>query len=166
MVKCREQFDPKLMKISLQDFIISGELGPIRLGMSRTEVEKQLGKADDWSTSHTNQQFPAIWKYGNVELHFGDDDKVEMIFLDGFRSNSDKIDLWILNDQLFAAELEDALKAKHIDYIIQSSETNQTDLLIITVNHSIEFHFSTTDGGSQQLSAVSQSIWHARSAGA
>ncbi len=51
---------------SLLEFLQTGTLSPLAIGMSRQDVESSLGKPDDVSTSRK----PLIWKYGPLQLTF------------------------------------------------------------------------------------------------
>ena len=80
-----------MIHASLKDLVTTGQLGPIRLGTARTLIAEVLGEPDDYSlNSHTRQRKrlpPAIWKYGDIELHFTDaTDQVYLIFLEHLRS--------------------------------------------------------------------------------
>lgn len=50
----------------LIEFLRTGNLGPLALGMARKEVEEILGKPEDSSRSRRNQ--PVCWKYGNLQV--------------------------------------------------------------------------------------------------
>ena len=45
-------------------------VGKLRIGMTREEVVAVLGKPDDVSVLSRGQRLPAIYKYGEIELHF------------------------------------------------------------------------------------------------
>jgi hypothetical protein len=107
--------DEIMLKISLRNFLETGDFGPIILGQHRDVVESLLGTPDDWSVDLNKQGKPKIWKYGDIGFYFDDlGDCVYMIFSDDFRipmggKNID-LDPWILNNQL---TLEEALKIMH-----------------------------------------------------
>lgn len=42
----------------------------IRIGMTRDEVVAVLGEPEDVSTPSRKHRIPAIYKYGDIELHF------------------------------------------------------------------------------------------------
>jgi hypothetical protein len=55
-------------------FSATGDICPLRLGQTRDEVRAILGEPDDVSRVMPRKRWkrlPAIWKYGDVELHFG-----------------------------------------------------------------------------------------------
>jgi len=45
-------------------------ISKVQLGMCRITVEALLGKPDDTGGTSRKYRLPAIWKYGDVELHF------------------------------------------------------------------------------------------------
>jgi hypothetical protein len=63
---------------------MTGDICPIRLGMSRVEVRAIFGDPED--TGGTSQKYPtpAIWKYGGLEFHFGSkpDDNLSLIYME------------------------------------------------------------------------------------
>ena len=57
------------MKASLKELIESGGFGPVKLGMTREEVESSLDAPDDVGGTSRKYQKPSIWKYGDIELY-------------------------------------------------------------------------------------------------
>jgi len=51
---------------SILEFIKTGKLGSVSLGISKEEIENILGKPDDVSVSRK----PRIYKYGSLQLAF------------------------------------------------------------------------------------------------
>src|SRR5690242_2367970 len=75
------------MNVSMRAFLRTGMFGEIHLGMRHSEVFAILGEPDDWAgydTARRRQpdepewyvsdapswEHAAIWKYGEIELHF------------------------------------------------------------------------------------------------
>jgi hypothetical protein len=52
---------------------------PIGLGATREELRRLLGEPTDTSVPTRSQQ-PAIWKYGEIEYHFGEDGRVWLVY--------------------------------------------------------------------------------------
>jgi hypothetical protein len=48
----------------------AGDIGPIRLGMSRERVRAVFGEPDDIGGTSRKRRQPSIWVYGGVEFHF------------------------------------------------------------------------------------------------
>lgn len=46
-------------------------LSKIKLGMNRREVISILGEPTDFSIVTKKRKFPEVYKYDNIELHFG-----------------------------------------------------------------------------------------------
>jgi len=63
---------------------VTGDICPVRLGMSREALRKLFGEPDDTSPGSHKHPTPAIWKYGHLEFHFGPrpDDFLSLIFLE------------------------------------------------------------------------------------
>ena len=51
-------------------FSATGDICPVRLGMSREELKTILGGPDDVGGTSRKHPTPAIWKYDNLEFHF------------------------------------------------------------------------------------------------
>ena len=71
-----------MVRVSLDAFLRSGTLGPIGLGVSRARVRIAVGDPETQSTTSRQHPLPMIWKYGDVELSFDeDDDRLVSIYL-------------------------------------------------------------------------------------
>lgn len=77
----------------LQEAVHSDIFGTVRLGMSRDEVRECLGDPDDTGGTSRKQHVPRIWKYGEVELHFGTSGELVRFFWDDADGN------WIAVDE-------------------------------------------------------------------
>lgn len=53
-----------------REFRVTGDICPVRLGMTRDELKAIFGEPDDVSTMSRKQRVPAIWKYDDLEFHF------------------------------------------------------------------------------------------------
>lgn len=60
----------------------TGKLGAIRLGMMREDVRPLLGEPDDTAKGWRKRPLMGIWKYGDVEFHFGLEGELYLIFID------------------------------------------------------------------------------------
>jgi hypothetical protein len=60
------------------------EAGQIKLGMTRSEIVIALGQPTDTGVTSRRYHTPAIYKYGDAELHFGKKSKdgLWLIFFD------------------------------------------------------------------------------------
>jgi hypothetical protein len=65
--------------VNLEDFLRSGEFGPVRMGMSRDELLRVLGEPERLGGTSNRHPTPVIWKYGDIEFHFHPD--TELLFL-------------------------------------------------------------------------------------
>ena len=69
---------------SLEKFARSGQLGPIALGLTRSDITDALGPPTNWLNG-TLLDRSALWKYGDAEVYFDDDDRVHLIHFDWFK---------------------------------------------------------------------------------
>lgn len=64
-------------------FKVTGDLCPIRLGMSRDEIRAFFGDPDDTGATSRKYPLPAIWKYGDLEFHFDRlDAKLSLVYME------------------------------------------------------------------------------------
>lgn len=85
------------MQISLREFLIDGNFGPLKLrrGIGPDEILAIFGEpsetwpekgdnAGDESSVDADWQFPLIVSYGDVEFHFAGKDELHTLFVDTF----------------------------------------------------------------------------------
>jgi hypothetical protein len=53
-----------------ESFRVTGDICPVRLGMTRDELKAILGEPDNVGGTTRKHPTPAIWKYNDVEFHF------------------------------------------------------------------------------------------------
>jgi hypothetical protein len=53
---------------------------PAGLGATRDELRRILGEPTDASVPTRSQRRPMIWRYGEVEYHFGPDGRVWLVY--------------------------------------------------------------------------------------
>jgi hypothetical protein len=55
---------------------------PVGYGATREELRRLLGEPHIVGGTSRRQRVPTIWKYGDVEYHFGTDGRVSLIYLE------------------------------------------------------------------------------------
>lgn len=99
---------------SLEQMLRLGEVGPIHLGMTQSEVVAQLGKAPDESV----QRWPKILKYGGLQVTFAKPTSGEqrlvligLYFHTPNESIPDQVELtdWAVNSETTLAEMRSFL---------------------------------------------------------
>lgn len=68
------------VRTSLKDFLMSGRLGAIALGMTQQEVRGLLGAPE--ATSLPDLEPAVIWKYGSLEVTFLPEEGLHLIALE------------------------------------------------------------------------------------
>ena len=111
--------DPHSVAVSLPDFLRSGKLGLIELGMSRAMVIETLGNPNYWSIAESAPSQPAILAYGNIEFYFGyEHDDLTCIRSDNFDvfdgGAALRFDPWILRKGTPLHEVEEQLTVHDI----------------------------------------------------
>ena len=57
-----------MIRVSLRDWIVTGELGPFRHGATKAELIRRVGQPTDSGCEDLGQD--AVWRYGDIELLF------------------------------------------------------------------------------------------------
>ena len=104
------------ISVSMQDFLRTGEFGPIKLGISHTELQGYLGDPKNWGPYPKAKQHAGIWKYGDIEFHFHfKEDALVGIFSDHVETlnggNAINLDPWIFHGGLLAFDALERLAA-------------------------------------------------------
>ncbi len=110
-----------MLHVSMEDFLRTGELGPIHLGLTHGQVHGLLGDPDDVGGASRRQRTPTIWKYGDIELYFADStDRLTLIHADDFDVLSGgramEVAAWIIRRGIALSEVTDRLDEAHIPY--------------------------------------------------
>ena len=66
------------------NFRVTGDICPVRLGITRDELKAILGEPDDVSTTSRKHRTPAIFKYEELEFHFEPepDGRLSLIYME------------------------------------------------------------------------------------
>ena len=114
--------------VSMLAFLRTGEFGPIKLGISRAELQGCLGDPKNWGPHPKAKTHASIWKYGDIEFHFHfKEDTLAGIFTDHISAlkGGSAIDLnpWIIDGNLTLKqalrEFEEAgVSCKRIDWTL------------------------------------------------
>lgn len=107
--------------VSMQEWLRTGLFGPVRLGMMRAQVRELLGPPDDVGGTSCKHRTPTIWKYGDIEFHFGGRaEPLGLICLDHFDlptgGRAIALDPRVLRGGLPRREVERQLEASGLPY--------------------------------------------------
>jgi hypothetical protein len=150
-----------MVRVALQSFVASGSFGPVSLGMSRARLRGTLGPPDDAGGKSRRQPQPRIWRYGDLEFHFGGD-RLALIHLERFSgpdavpTGGDCVDLdaWVIvRDAPFNTILA-ALQAASLPYSVLSQP--DLDRTLIRLPSGVDLGFSGTIASDARLSFVSR----------
>jgi hypothetical protein len=118
----------------------------------RAVIAELLGEPDDYSSNSRARQRkrlpPAIWKYGDIELHFTDaTNRLYLIFLEHFTipSGGSKLELdpWIIQQSLTAESLEQALVHEQIPVHWDRQPYDEQEIVRLRTGVGVEFLFTT-----------------------
>ena len=56
--------------VSLQEFAKTGAFGPVKLGMTQSDIRFLFGEPDAEGGTSRKRRRPSIWKYGDYEFTF------------------------------------------------------------------------------------------------
>jgi len=65
-------------------------LDPSLFGLTREQVRERLGEPNDVGLTSRRYKTPRLWLYGTVEVYFGKDGLVDLIFDDDEKGGSGK----------------------------------------------------------------------------
>jgi hypothetical protein len=122
--------------VSMREFVETGEYGGARLGIGRAELQALFGEPDDLSGASRKYRKPAIWKYGDVEFHFGTGaDELWLIHLDDFvvpqGGKSIEFDPWIINGSLTPDEAQSVLAREGMQFAVKNPFDLETVELVV-----------------------------------
>ncbi len=60
---------------------------PGGLGATREELRQLLGEPTRVGSCSRSQRQPMVWKYGDIEYHFGDDGRVWLVYTEDADGN-------------------------------------------------------------------------------
>jgi hypothetical protein len=147
------------MRASLRDFVASGSLGSIELGMNQRRIEEILGSPPVLSAPDGSVAFARIWKYGSIELHFLErDDRLSLIFSDDFvdfrGGGGLELDAWILRPGLERRVAEEQLSSAAITYQIRPYPyADESDELVTGAGVSLLF------GDKPGVASTARPLW-------
>ena len=142
--------------ISLRAWIATGRFGAIQLGDTRSDVAAVFGAPTLWSTPAKTPDRAPIWKYGDIEFYF-QDDNLWMIFADDFavpRGNAQiELDAWIISGKLTLNAMERHLIRASIGYRKEIFPYSENGFRLITTGATV-LSFSGPDARSPRLHAI------------
>ena len=102
-----------MLCVSMQEFLRTGDFGPLRPGDARQKLLDVLGEPESWGTQ---MDWPkaSIWKYGDIGFHMperGDgDDRLWLIFADHIETlqggQAIDLDAWVVDSDTLLEEFK------------------------------------------------------------
>ncbi|MEP7285986.1 MAG: hypothetical protein ABI947_09480 [Chloroflexota bacterium] len=133
----------KIYDITLTQFLLLGNLGPLKIGIDREEVLTQLGEPPSWSAKSRKEIAP-LWKYGILQIAFSSN-RVWYIGL----YPEDEVDLpsafklagYFPTDTTTHEEFEEYLMSEEISYHPDLEDPSK-DTATIAINSTTHIYFS------------------------
>jgi hypothetical protein len=123
-----------MIQTSMMDFVKLGGFGFLQKGLPRDELQRLLGVPEMWGTQD-KLSIADIWRYGNVEFHFGGH-QVSFIFSDGDDlcdgGKMLSIDPWIIRKGISLKEFTDTLTQLDIQFTTQQYQYDETQQTVTT----------------------------------
>ncbi|NOT93268.1 hypothetical protein [Ferruginibacter sp.] len=157
------------MEISLREFILKGNFGPVQIGMTKNEIINTLGKPD----SDTDYGESGELYYGYYEFFYWTENQIlfaiqndhliadctnhnEMIL---FENNNFKIDVWFLEvgRDFTYKEIKDILNKEGLEYTEEISYKNGPNILKFKSGVFFDFSSGYIGWGSDEESSET---WH------
>lgn len=63
-----------------QEYERTGKLGVVHLGMTCEDLRQLFGEPDDTAKGFRKRPLSGIWKYGEIEFHFGFEGELWLIY--------------------------------------------------------------------------------------
>jgi hypothetical protein len=63
-----------------RDYERTGSISPVQLGMTRDDIRKFFGDPDNTARGWRRRPRMGIWKFGQIEFHFGTDGRLYQIY--------------------------------------------------------------------------------------
>jgi hypothetical protein len=139
-----------VIRVSLKDFIATGEFGQVAIGCTCSDLEAVLGEPECRGGESRKHRRPNIWKYGDVEFFFDRGiDELYLIHIDRFSGEAGipvgwnylHLDTWAIREGLPIIDFLHALQAASIQFDrIEKADWNQT---VIATASGVKIGFAT-----------------------
>lgn len=152
-------------QISIESFVKKASFGPIRLNMSKTEIERVFGPPDYYYNPLIfGYKKATIWKYGEMEFQFNPDserltaiDNNDLQYHQSFASESrsfELTDLFFFKGEKPLAQRELEKKLLDINLKFHYFKSVDWDAIKISLENGIEIIFEAEEDGSYSPTTV------------
>jgi len=135
------------VSVSLKEFLRTGRLGPIALGMTASEVEALLGGQGTLAAE------PSVWAYGSIELHFSRR-RIFMIYADHLDpiEGDDRllVDSWVLREGVSRHDIEHRLNGEGLEHSFhwrKAASESESDFEDLVTAGGVTLRFKLEDDG-------------------
>jgi hypothetical protein len=133
-------------RISMREFLRSGEFGPVRLGDSVECLRQNFGEAPVVGGYSRKRRRPGIWKYGDVEFHLtSDGEHIALIFCDTFEQlqfvPGVVFDRWLFEGHPAVELVERELASAGLRYE-KRDLTHEPSVFLLRLDSGVELLFS------------------------
>jgi hypothetical protein len=127
--------------LSLRDFILTGKLGSLCVGMTQENVRSVMGEPHDTESTSRKYKRPIFWVYGDLEIYFNREDWTVTGLLFNTHTKSPvptlshkdfPLDPWIFRVGITWEEVKEGLERENISYqehpLIENNYTLSTGI--------------------------------------
>ena len=137
-----------MMKVSIKEFLVSGEFGEIKLGMNRDRLKIILRKPDITNFKTRKHHKEEMLEYGNIEFYFhGEDDSLSSIYADHFivldGGNAIAVDSWKISGESSLSEVKDFFNTENISF--REHPSKFTEAVILITQSAVQLGFYQND---------------------
>ena len=137
-----------MINLNLTKFITEGKFGFLKLGDTKQYIEHNFFPPEDWLYGK-NKETSSIWRYGNFELHFDQNNALIGIFND-YVPNLDGgefitiCDWWILTKEKNSPNLNETIQELNRLKLDFKKSTNNSDLITLNLKNKVYLVFENT----------------------
>ncbi len=136
------------MRVSLKDFAVTGNFGPVGAGFTPVRLEALFGEPEATGGTSRRWRRPLIWKYGDLDFHFsGPDGVLVLVHLDRFSAGAGcpggwgrlEIEPWVIREGLPRDTFIAAIKQAGLKYTVRPEPQYNQEVVVLASGVEIGF---------------------------
>ena len=136
------------MRVSLKDFAVTGDFGPVKAGFTPVSLEAVLGEPEATGGTSRRHRRPVIWKYGDIEFHFArPDGELCLVHLDRFSATGGcpegwggfEIEPWVIREGLPCDSFIAAIEKAGLKYTVRREPQYNQHVVVLASGIEVGF---------------------------